>query len=328
VSPTGPSCSRRVALAGTLGALAFGCARKEDVIVKTGADKKLTSDQIDKDPLPLLPGGAIGMLYVDARALFASKFGDKLLVVVQRRTPLPPSAGFEPKRDLEKLWLGFYSMQGADAAGVVVGSFDAAKIEAAADGVQQTPLGVPVTKTNYAGRALYTAGTLGFSVLTPKTAFIGNDTGMRRALDRIEEGRAKRQLPPYMDKLLAGSNAPLVGGADFTSSPLPDAARQELKFLDGVKTLAVVGNFEEPGLNLAGTLTYADEAAAQRGAQNLVSMRSTLDRYAPFLALLGIAHPLQKLDVKPKGAELAFVVGVDGAAVAALLEKAQDLLGK
>ncbi|HEY3501016.1 MAG TPA: hypothetical protein VGK73_40260 [Polyangiaceae bacterium] len=325
---TARGLSRRSALAAGLALLELGCSRKEDVIVKTGADKKLTPAQIDEDPVPLLPGGAIGVVYIDARALFGSKFGDKLLTVVQRRTPLPPSAGFDPRRDLEKIWLGFYSMQGADAAGVVVGTFDPKKIEAAADGVQKTPLGVPVTKTTYAGRALYTAGSLGFSILTPRTAFIGNDTGMRRALDRIEEGRARRQLPPYMDKLLAASNAPLVGGADFTSSPLPDAARQELAFLDGVKTLAVVGNFEEPGLNLAGTLSYADEAAAQRGAQNLVSMRSSLERYAPFLALLGIAQPIQKLEVRPQGTELEFVIGVDGTAVAALLEKAQDLLGK
>ena len=321
--------SRRSALAlGLAAGVELGCSHKDDVIVKTGADKKLTAEQIDKDPIPLLPGGAIGVVYVDARALFASKFGDKLLTVVQRRTPLPPSAGFEPRRDLEKIWLGFYSMQGADAAGVVVGTFDPKKIEEAADGVQKTPLGVPVTKTTYAGRSLYTSGSLGFSILTPRTAFIGNDTGLRRALDRIEEGRARRQLPPYMDKLLASSNAPLVGGADFTSNPLPNAARKELAFLDGVKTLAVVGNFEEPGLNLAGTLSYEDEAAAQRGAQNMVSMRNSLERYAPFLALIGIAQPIQKLEVNPKAAELEFVIGVDGTAVAALLEKAQDLLGK
>lgn len=319
--------SRRSTLLGLLGAaFALACSHKDDVIVKTGADKKLTNEQIDADPIPLLPGGAIGVLYIDARALFASKFGDKILALVQRRAPVPASAGFEPKRDLEQAWIGFYSMQGADAAGVVIGKFDPDKIAAAADGVQETPLGVPVTKTSYAGRNLYTAGKVGFSVLTPRTAFVGNDTGMRRALDRIEEGRARRQLPAYMDKLLE-SKAPLVGGADFTSNPLPNAAREELAFLEGVKTLALVGNFDEPGLNLAGTLTYGDEAAAQRAAQRLVSLRSMLERYAPFLALLGIAQPIQKLEVEPKGAELPFVVGVDGAAVAAILEKVQDFLG-
>lgn len=318
--------SRRGLLAGAAAVAALACSKQEDVVVKTGADKKLGEEQIDSDAVPLLPGGAIGVLYVDARALFASQFGDKLLGVVQRRTPLPASAGFDPKRDLDKLWLGFYSMSGADSAGVAVGSFDRQKIEAAADGQQQTPLGVPVTKSNYAGRTLFTAGEAGFSILTAKTALIGNDTGMRRALDRIEEGRVRRQIPAYMEKLLNTPGVPLVAGADFTSSPLPDAARQELAFLDGVKTLALVGNFESPGLNLAGTLTYSDPAAATRGAQNLVNLRSTLERYAPFLALLGFGQPVRKLEAQPKESEVAFVLGVDGAAVAALLDKAQDLL--
>jgi hypothetical protein len=149
---------------------------------------------------------------------------------------------------------------------------------------------------------------------------------MRRALDRIEEGRVRRQLPAYMEKLLNTPGVPLVAGADFTSNPLPDAARQELAFLDGVKTLALVGNFEAPGLNLAGTLTYSDAAAATRGAENLVRLRSTLERYAPFLALLGFGQPLRKLEAQPKESEVAFVIAVDGAAVAALLDKAQDLL--
>lgn len=318
--------SRRSLLAALGACAAFGCGRKDDVVVKTGADKKLTTAQIDADPIPLLPGGAIGMVYVDARALFASRFGDKLLGVVQRRTPLPASAGFEPRQHLEKLWLGFYSMQGADAAGVAVGTYDRERIEAAADGTQQTPLGVPVTKTRYAGRTLYAAGSVGFSVLTARTALVGNDTGMRRALDRIEEGRARRQIPAYMDRLLSTQNAPLVAGADFTSHPLPDATRRELPFLDGVETLALVGNFEEPGLNLAGTLTYSEPAAAERGAVNLVNLRVTLERYAPFLALVGIAQPIRKLEAQPKQSEVSFVVGVDGVAVAALLEKFQDFV--
>ena len=46
----------------------------------------------------------------------------------------------------------------------------------------------------------------------------------RRALDRIAEGRVKNQLPSYMQKLLAGTTAPIVFGADFTASPVPDAA--------------------------------------------------------------------------------------------------------
>lgn len=318
---------RRELLAGVAGiALSGACSRKDDVIVKTGADKRLTEADIDADPVRLLPAAAVGVLYVDARSLFASRFGDKLHTIAQKRAPLPAAAGFDAKRDLEKVWLGFYSMQGADAAGVALGSFDRAKIEAAADGTATTPLGHKVTKTTYANRSLYTAGSVGFSILTAKTALCGNDTGMRRALDRMEEGRARRQLPPNMEKLFLEPKTPIVAAADLTSSPLPDAARRELPFLDGVKTLSLVGNFEEPGLNLAGTLTYADEEAAGRGAQNVAALRATLERYATFMALLGIAQPIKKLEAQAKGADVAFVVAVDGVAVGALLDRFGDML--
>lgn len=320
--------ARRDLLAGLAGvALGTACTKKDDVIVKTGADKRLTEADIDADPVRLLPAAAVGVLYVDARALFASRFGGKLYGIAQKRAPLPAAAGFDAKRDLEKVWLGFYSFQGADAAGVALGTFDRAKIEAAADGTQTTPLGQKVTKTTYAKRALYTAGHLGFSILTGRTALCGNDTGMRRALDRIEEGRARRQLPPNMQKLFLEPKTPIVAAADLTASPLPDAARRELAFLDGVKTLSLVGNFEEPGLNLAGMLTYADEAAAARGAQNVATLRATLERYATFMALLGIAQPIKKLEAQVTGTDVAFVVAVDGVGVAALLERFGDMLG-
>jgi hypothetical protein len=318
---------RRALLAGLTGALLAGaCSHKDDVIVKTGADKRLTEADIDADPVRLLPAAAVGVLYVDLRALFASRFGDKLYGIAQKRAPLPAAAGFDAKRDLEKAWLGFYSMQGADVAGVAVGTFDRARIEAAADGTATTPLGQKVAKTTYAKRQLYTAGNLGFSVLTAKTALCGNDIGMRRALDRIEEGRARRQLPPNMAKLFVEPKTPIVGAADLTSSPLSDAARRELAFMDGVKTLSLVGNFEEPGLNLAGTLTYADEAAATRGAHNVATLRATLERYATFMALLGIAQPIKKLQAQVQGVDVAFVVAVDGIAVGALLERFGDML--
>jgi hypothetical protein len=129
-----------------------------------------------------------------------------------------------------------------------------------------------------------------------------------------------------MERLVATSKAPLVGGFDFTSSPLPDATRKELAFLKGVKTLSLVGNFDDPGLNLAGTLTYDDADAAQHGAENLVALRQLVERYAPFLALLGIAQPVRRLEAEPKDKDVSFVLAVDGTAVAALLDRAQDML--
>ena len=84
---------------------AAGCAAHDDVIVKTGADKKLSDAQIDAEPVALLPGSAVGVAYVDARKLFASSFGARMLAVSERRMPLPAAAGFDPKRDLEALWI-------------------------------------------------------------------------------------------------------------------------------------------------------------------------------------------------------------------------------
>jgi hypothetical protein len=304
-----------------------GCAKSEDVIVHTGQGKEKTAPQIDADPLALLPGGAITVGVLDAQALFASQFGDKLLEVAKRRAPVPEAAGFDPKRDVTKLYFGVYSMQGADVAGVAVGNFDPKKIEAAADGVQKTPLGVPVTKSTYAGRALYTADSIGFTILTTRTALFGNQTGIRRALDRIKEGTAKRELPAWAGKVLSPGSAPFAFGSNLKENPVPNALRSKLPFLDGVETLAVVGNFASPGVNLAGTLVYPDETAAKTGAGKVSETRSMLDTYTPFLALLGIPQPVRKLEADAVGKEGHFVAGIDAMAFSALLTRLDDLLG-
>jgi hypothetical protein len=318
---------RRRALA-ALGLLALaGCAKTEETIVHTGEGKEKTALEIDADPLALLPGGAISMGVLDASALFASQFGDKLLEVAQRRLPMPASAGFEPKRDLQKLYFGVYSMQGADVAGVALGTFDPQKIEAAADGTQQTPLGVPVTKSTYAGRKLYTADSIGFTVLTPRTALFGNSTGIRRALDRIKEGSAKRELQPWAAKILNQPSAPFAFGSNLKENPVPNALRSKLPFLEGVETLGVVGNFAPPGINLAGTLVYPDEETAKTGASKVADTRAMLDTYTPFLSLLGIPQPVRKLEADAVGREGHFVATLDAVAVSALLSRLDDLVG-
>jgi len=319
--------TRRGLIASVLALSLAACAKSEDVIVHTGQGKEKTAQQIDSDPLALLPGGAITVGHLDAQALFASQFGDKLLAVARRRAPKPEAAGFDPKRDIQRVYFGVYSMQGADVAGVAVGAFDPKKIEAAADGVQRTPLGVPVNKSTYAGRALYTAESVGFTILTTRTALFGNQTGIRRALDRIKDGTARRQLAPWAEKVLSQASAPFAFGSNLKENPVPNALRSRLPFLDGVETLSVVGNFAPPGVNLAGTLVYPDEAAARTGADKVAQTRATLDSYTPFLALLGIPQPVRKLEGDAVGKEGHFVAGLDAAAVSALLTRLDDLLG-
>lgn len=320
---------KRAGLAALLLPLFIGCSKTEDVIVRTGADKQLSAVDIDKEPLALLPGGVVGIAALDTKQLFASPFGSQLLGLLSVRLPVPPSAGFQPTRDLTHLYVGAYSMQGADVSGVAVGTFDKAKIEAAVSGVEKTPQGVPIAKRQYAGRTLFTAAGFGWCLLSEHTALFGNDTGIRRALDRVQEGRVRRQTLPWMDKLLTNEqNAPIVGGADLRAQPIPEAASSNLAFLNGLETIAFVGNFSDPGINLAGTLAYSDEAGAKAGADNVASLAQKLGTYGTLLSLMGFPQPVRKLQAEAKGKQAAFVVGLDGAAMAQLLDKLPSYLGQ
>ena len=306
----------------------LGCSHSEDIIVQTGVGNEPSAVDLDKQPLALLPGGVVGIASVDATQLMASPFGGRLLALLNQRLPVPPSAGFEPARDLTHLYLGLYSMQGADLSGVALGKFDKAKIEAAVNGVEKTPQGVPIAKRQYAGRTLYTAAGFGFCLLTDHTALFGNDTGIRRALDRVREGRVRRQTLPWMDKLLdSEKSAPIVAGADLRAQAIPEAASSNLAFLNGLQTMAFVGNFADPGLNLAGTLVYGDEAGAKQGADNVQELARKLSTYGTLLAIAGFPQPVRQLQAEAKGKQAAFVVGLEAAALTQLLDKLPDYLG-
>lgn len=309
-----------------LGLTGVGCAKKDDVIVRTADGRELTAEAIDGDPIALLPGNPVGALTLDAKALFASEFGKRLLAITQARSPMPAEAGFDPARDLERIYAGVYSMQGADVAGVAVGRFEPAKIAEAARANPKTAAGSPITETRYAGRSLYLSSGLGFSPLTSKTTLFGTEPGMRRALDRIEEGRVRRRLPKWMVTLLEEPTAPIVAGADLEAQPVSSAIREQVAFVDGLRTASLVGNFQPPGLNLAGTLTYESDAAAARGAENLKKLHATLSSAGFLMALVGIPQPLRNLEAVAREKEARFVLGVDAAAIAVLLEKAQAYL--
>ncbi len=304
----------------------LGCAKQEDVIVQTGAGKELTPAAIDADALALLPPNPVGVMALDAQALFASRFGTRLLSLLQSRSPVPAAAEFQPQRDLERAYVGYYSMQGVDVAGIAIGKFKPDRIAAAADANPRTPSGMVVTRGEYTGRAVYTSQGLGFTVLTERTLLFGNETGIRRALDRIQGGRVQRKLLPWMADVLESKKAPITLGADFTSQPLSQAIREQVNFVDGLKTLSLVGNFQEPGLNLAGTLSYEEADAATRGAANLRQTHERLATYGVLMSLLGITQPVRSLTARAEDKQVRFVAGVDGAAVLSLLEQAETYL--
>ena len=319
------SPQRWVALV-TVALLTTACPKKDDVIVEAAEGKALSNEAIDKEPLALLPGGAVAVGAIDAKKTFASEFGKKLLELAEKRSPLPAAASFEPRRDLDQLYFGVYSMQGADSVVVARGRFNKTAIEQTAEG-QKTPLGVPLIRSSYADRALFTAVNIGFSVITDRTIILGNETGIRRALDRIKEGRARVEVPRDVFDPEKNQGAPLVMAFDLTAHPLTDAAKEQLPFLNGVKTGGMLANFESPGINLAGSLTYGDEAAAQAGAAQLMQINDFVKAWGWAAALLGISQPIKNLSAKADGVDTKFVAGLDAQAILKLLDQAMQYLG-
>lgn len=293
------------------------------MITKTGAD--VTTD-LDADPLALLPSGAVGMLVVDAKVLHASDLGQRVERLLSQRVPVPPSANFEPKRDLERLYIGFYSMTGVDVAAAAVGSFDPAAIEAAADGVTVTPTGAPLVKQTYSGHTLYVSNNLGFVVLSRRTALFGNETGMRRVLDRIADGRVKREVPSWMGDLL-GSSAPVIGGANLVEQDVVSAVSDQFPFLKGMQSVRVLGNFEPPGMHLAGTSVYAEEEQATNGASSLLALHEVWASMSWLTSLFGLSNPVKKLEAQAEGKESKFVAAVDSEALGGLFDQLSNFLG-
>jgi hypothetical protein len=292
-------------------AMVFGCSKAPDVVAYTPAEKE-AEPAVDADPLALLPSGMIGLVALDMKPLLGASFGGEIATLSERFAPLPKSAEFDPKRDVDRVIIASYSLQGVDYIGVARGRFKPAAIENAAKSGESSPLGAPITLSTYAGRSLITVQDAAFTVLSERTVLFGNPTALQRALDRIQEGRVERKLPNWLDKLLATPNAPIVAGLDLAGQPAPDALRRQLSFLEGLETARVVGNYEPPGVNLAGTLTYGEAAAAERGALSLNRMQDLMARYEWVFKALGVGQPLERLQAEPRDKEATFVVAING----------------
>lgn len=305
----------------------IGCGgNKEEVIIKTAAGVELKAADIDRDPYALLPEAPLLVVRTDAQAQFRSAFGQRLLQIVQSRLPVPPSADFVPERDLDSLLVGVYSMQGVDFAAVARGRFKPEAIQKAADGVTQTPLGAPLVKTEYAGRTLYTVGNVGFTLLTPSTVLYGNETGMRRALDRIARGALDRRIPQWMESYLKAQTAPIAAGADLSSAEgmaVADSTAQT----KGLAGATAIGNFDAPGLNLAGRLTYRSAEAATAGTQGILALQRRIQSYAWLTALMGMGNPIHQLQVTPSGSIVDFQLSLQGGVVSQLIEQLAAAVG-
>jgi hypothetical protein len=211
--------------------------------------------------------------------------------------------------------VGVYSMQGADVAGVATGTFHPDAIERAADGTTLTPLGAPLVKTTYAKHSLYVSRNVGFAVLTEHTVVFGDETGIRRVLDRVSEGRAKHEIPKWIDDVLGTPNAAMAGAFDLQGQAPVSATVRALAFLQGIQTARVLGNFQPPGMNLAGSFTYPTPEASAAAAASMNQTTQMIQSYSFFMQLAGIGNPLQSVQAQPNGKETQFVAAIDGKAI-------------
>jgi hypothetical protein len=312
------AASLRVLLLWVGAAAVLGCGGGREIILRTAAGVEATAEDIDRQPLWLLPPGGIGWLHLEVAPAAASELGQYVLADLRARFPVPEAAGFSFERDVVRLSVATYSMQGLDFAGVASGHFDAQRIETAASAYPGGPLAPQLVKSEYARRSLFTSASIGFVILTPQTALFGNETGIRRCLDRIAESRVADDLPAWVKELLVTPNATFSVGADLQSNPLTAALTGRLAALRGASMARAIGNFDPPGTNLAGTIGHPDHDAARATASALLQAGGSLNIYG---RLFGLGQPIRKLETQAVGSDTQVVLAVDGGAVRVLMEK-------
>jgi hypothetical protein len=277
------------------------------------------------DAFALLPGNAILVGTVDARAFFGSQtFGSELAKLVEKYVPLGQEAGFQASRDVDRVTFASYSYSGVDVAAVVIGKFDEAKIKQLA--LQHTPTknGGQVVASQYAGRDVYTISNIGFTILSPTRAIAGTESGIRRVLERIKDGRVQRDITKWMIDTAESPGAAAAVAGDFATQPMPaEMLRQvPVPFVQTSKAVRILFTFKEPGVQLAGSLTYADPQAAQASSEQVKQAVGM----SKWLALFGIK--VQNVDVKTEASDVQVKLEIDDQSLRQLLASLPQWLGQ
>lgn len=308
-----------------LAGLASGCGKDEGAALIGG--QRLDPYTIDRDPLALLPSGVILLSTLDTAALFHSSLGPEVSQIVAGLLPLGPESNFVASRDVTKMVGGMYAMQGVDFCAVFQGTFDERAIRTAAETRAVTLAGVPLIKSRYADMDLFTAGNIGFVILTSHTVVTGNETGIRRALDRLRYGKLERSMPKWMTDLASTQGAAFTLAGDLRGQGAVDAASSSMPFLSGLQTVRVVGNFQPPGVNYAGSLTYSDPARAASGAASLSHLQE-VSKVVGLLASWGMGGSVPAMKVAQNGNDAAFTLSLDEGMAKLLLRVAADTAKK
>jgi hypothetical protein len=294
--------------------LASGCASQKEEIVMARQGRQATAEQIDQERWGLFPAGAVVWAEADVTALAKAEYGHLLLDAVQQQLPVSGSTGFELAQQVKRIRLGVYASQAGDLAAVFEGQFDARAIQAGIAEAPRTLRGEPIEHLRFAGFDVARAGNFSMALLTPHTMAVGTEVGVRRMLERVEEGRVRRALPNWFEALLANDKASLWLGVDLDAQPVPATLRTRLNFLANLRGARIVGRFE-PGLSLAGSLSYDSAESAHQALTNVNNQVSELNRAAFLLALLKVPRPLRQFEAQESGKKVDFVTEVDARAV-------------
>jgi hypothetical protein len=272
---------------------------------------------LDGDAIALLPPGAVVAVSLDVHALYADHaFGAQIGALAESVLPLGPDTGFVPSRDLEQATLASYALQGADAVAVLRGHFDAAAIERAAQAHAASHAGVVAT-TPYSGHTMYTVANIGFAVLTPRTILAGTGAGLRLALDRIRDGRVRPELPVAMMETLRTKDAVATFAGDFTATSL--AGLQGLPippWVGLVKGVRAAATLHEPGVNVAGSVTFDSPEHASAGGDAMRQLSTLVNT----MAVTGVVPRLINLSIATEAANVQVSFGMEDAAIRSLLQ--------
>ena len=308
-----------------LGAVLTACGSSEEIVVKTADGVEISARDIDANPLALLPPGALVLANVQPQELFQSQLGARFVQLAKSQFPLPPGAQFEPQRDLDRLLVGAYSIQGVDLAGVAVGRFNVEAIADAARRSEITPLGVPLVRVKYSHWEFYVAGNVGFCPLTSRTALFGNEVGMRRALDRLERGELSVQQENDLVTLVERPGAPLAIGASNSDAGLNALARY-VPLVRPMRMARVVANLQPPGVNIAGTLTFDDAQTAEQARLEMNQAYAALQTLTTVGAVFGLDLPVRNYEASVLKTSLQVTIAAEVAAAVTLLNMLDTVL--
>lgn len=318
--------SAALALLTTVTVVSTGCSGADENLILVGANQ-VDPLAIDRDPMALLPRAPVMIGYLDAAEMFRSSLGPDVNQIVSMVLPLGPESNFVPSRDVKKVYGGIYAMQGADFCAVLQGDFDVESIRRAAEARTTVASKVPLVRNRYADLDLYTAGNIGFVILTPHTVLSGNETGMRRALDRLRRDKLTRSIPAWMAELSNTPGAAFTLAGDLGGQSAVDAATQKMPFLMGLQKVRAIGNFKEPGMNFAGSFTYADTPSAAAGAVQLADLQK-LTGFMSLLSSLGLMGTVPTMRVEQRDNDLAWTMPVDTSFARFLLSMLTDVTRK